>query len=346
MKNQGRVKKSYLLLLSSVLLSLLIMFAINGCVRPYDFSIAVIADPHCAGGQEHWDRLDSAVKWINENKTGKKIGLVVIVGDMAWGGNNLSIMKQKLDGLTAPYLPVIGDNEINGGDEVIFNTVFSSHFDSLAAIFADSWDKAPIPVQDPQTNQNLYLQNYSLDFNGLHIICNDWNTRSGTPPLGTEQAELFDFDGGTWQWFKQDMENSIGENQNNILAFSHHPMHVSPIYPLINADLAAFSTKDFKTITSFTLPFKDYFYANYAGHYHVPWQQDIVAGGYKLYVVRALHQQQQLENTSLLKEPTLELINVTKQGSGFTYQNLLVLLNQKGTELILDDAASNSEAGN
>jgi hypothetical protein len=346
MKNHRRVRQSYLLLVSSVLMCLLIMLVASGCKKPSDFSIAVIADPHCTSSQEHWDRLDSAVNWINENKTAKKIELVVIVGDMAWGGNNLSVIRGKLDGLTAPYLPVIGDNEVNAGDEVTFNTVFSSHFNDLATLFAGSWDKAPIPVQDPRTDQGLYLQNYSFDYKGLHIICTDWGTRNPGPGLGSEQAELYDFEGGTWPWFKQDMENSPTENQNNILVFSHHPMHVSPVYPLIQADLGAFSVSDFKTITSFTLPFKDYFYANYAGHYHIPWYQDVTSGGYKLYVVRSLHQQQQLENSSLLLEPTLELINVTKQGSAFTYQNLLVFLNKAATELILDDVTSYSGAIN
>jgi hypothetical protein len=159
MKKKGRVKPLFLVLLSSILLSLLIILAANGCVPTYDFSVAVIADPHCTGSQEHWDRLDSAVSWINENKTAKKIELVVLVGDIAWGGNNLSNIRQRLDGLTTPYLPVIGDNEINSGDETTFNNAFSSHFDGLAALFGSSWDKSPIPVQDPRTNDYLYLQN-------------------------------------------------------------------------------------------------------------------------------------------------------------------------------------------
>ena len=344
MKNKGRVKPLFLVLLSSILLSFLIILAANGCVPTYDFSIVVIADPHCTGSQEHWDRLDSAVNWINANKTAKKIELVVIVGDIAWGGNNLSVARQKLDGLTTPYLPVIGDNEVNDGDEVTFNTVFSSHFDSLAALFGSSWDKSPIPVQDPRTNEYLYLQNYSFDYKGLHIICTDWGTRNPGPGLESEQAELFDFEGGTWPWFKQDIESSIGDIKNNILVFSHHPMHVSPAYPLIKSDLGAFSVNDFKTITSFTLEFQDYYYANYAGHYHIPWNQDIKEGGYKLYVVRSLHQPQQLVNTQILIEPTVELINVTRQESGFSYKNLLVFLNQKGKELILDDNQNNQEA--
>jgi hypothetical protein len=344
MKNYTRVKPFSLAALSIVLMALFAFAAINGCVPAYDFSIAVIADPHCTGGQEHWDRLDSAVNWVNENKDAKKIELVVLVGDMAWGGSYLSNIRQRLEGLTMPYLPVIGDNEVNAGDEATFNTVFSSHFDYLASLFGDSWAKSPVPVLDPRTGQHLYLQNYSFDYKGLHIMCTDWGTRNPGPGLESEQAELFDFEGGTWPWFKQDMESSIGEAQNNILVFSHHPMHVSPVYPLIRADLGAFSVNDFKTITNFTLPFKDYFYANYAGHYHVPWYQDVSQGGYKLYVVRSLHQPSQLANTQMLEEPTLELINVTRKGSVFSYKNLLAFLNQTGKELILEDNRINDKA--
>jgi hypothetical protein len=344
MKNYARVKPFSLVVLLVVFVSLLMIPAMNGCVPSYDFSVAVIADPHCAGDQEHLGRLDSAINWINENKGAKKIELVVLVGDIAWGGNNLSDIRQRLDGLTMPYLPVIGDNEVNDGDEITFNNVFSSHFDDLASLLGDSWLKSPVPVLDPRTDQYLYLQNYSFDYKGLHIMCTDWGTRNPGPGLESEQAELFDFEGGTWPWFKQDLQSSIGDNINNTLVFSHHPMHVSPVYPLIRTDLGAFSVNDFKAITNFTLPFKDYFYANYAGHYHVPWYQDVREGGYKVYVVRALHQPSQLANTKILEEPTIELINVTKQGNGFSYKNLLVFLTQKGKELILEDSRINQEA--
>ncbi|HEY9161508.1 MAG TPA: metallophosphoesterase [Desulfomonilia bacterium] len=329
---------SFSVFLLVIILPFLLMLTVVSCKPTCDFSIAVIADPHCSGSLEHWDRMDKAISWINENRAAEKIDLVVIVGDMAWGGNNLSIMKGKLDGLAAPYIPVIGDNEIHGGDEAVFDDVFSSQFDKLALLFADSWNKAPAHVMNPQTDKEMYLENYSFDYKGLHIVCADWNTRNNDGGvLEPEQAELYDFEGGTWPWFKEDILASTGRDKESILVFSHHPMHVSPVYPLTKMDLGAFSYEDFKTITSFTLPLKDYIYASYAGHYHVPMQQDLREGGYKVYVTRALHQPRQLEGGNLLKEPTIKLINVTKKDGGFTYRNQLVFTDQGGQALVLDE---------
>ncbi len=48
--------------------------------------------------------------------------------------------------------------------------------------------KAPVPVVNPQTGKDLYLQNYSFDYKGLHIICSDWSTRTEEGLLEPEQA--------------------------------------------------------------------------------------------------------------------------------------------------------------
>jgi hypothetical protein len=337
MKNPNRAKRLSVFFLV-IILPFILMISVVSCKETHDFSIAVIADPHCTGSLEHWDRMDNAIAWINGNRTAKKIDMVVIVGDMAWGGSNLLAMKGKLDGLAVPYLPVIGDNEIHGGDEAVFDNVFSTQFHNLASVFADSWNKAPTPVINPQTAKELYLQNYSFDYKGLHIICADWNTRKEEGGLlETEQAELYDFEGGTWPWFTEDILSSTGTDKENILIFSHHPMHVSPAYPLTKMDLGAFSYQDFKTITAFTLPLKDYISASYAGHYHVPMQHDVREGGYKVYVTRSLHQPRQLEDGNLLEEPTIKLINVTKKDGGFTFKNQLVYVGQAGSALVLDD---------
>ncbi len=336
MRNLNRARSISAILLITVLPLLLMLSAVS-CKETHDFSIAVIADPHCTNNQEHWDRMDKAIAWINDNRAAKKIDMVVIVGDMAWGGNNLLVMKGKLDGLAVPYLPVIGDNEIHGGDEAVFDDVFSTQFDTLASIFPDSWSKAPAHVINPHTGKEMYLENYSFDYKGLHIICADWSTRTEEGLLETEQAELYDFEGGTWPWFKEDILNWTGTDKESILVFSHHPMHVSPAYPLTKMDLGAFSYEDFKIITSFTLPLKDYISASYAGHYHVPMQHDVREGGYKVYVTRALHQPRQLEEGNLLKEPTIKLINVKKNDGGFTYKNQLVYVGQAGNALVLDD---------
>jgi hypothetical protein len=338
MKNQIYKTLSRHILLSSVFL--LALVAAAGCIRPCDFSIAVIADPHCGGGQDQWDRIDLAIKWINDNKTDRKIDMVVIVGDIAWGGDNLAKIKSKFDGLSIPYMPVMGDNELHAGDEITFDSVFSNNFDELALMYGESWNKAPVPVIEPQTGKSLFLQNYSFDHKGLHIMCTDWCTRKLDGLLEGEQAELFDFDGGTWSWFKNDFESSVGDIKNNILVFSHHPLHVSPAYPLSRIDLGAFCYDDFKTITDFTLPFQDYIFASYGGHYHVPFYQTVREGGYNVYAVRSLHQMSQLKDTSLFEEPTIKLINVTKNGDTFDFQNLLVYLNQKGKALIFEDELS------
>ena len=91
-------------------------FVMTGCPpsEPPIFSFAVFADPHVYGGpsSENAQRLSRCVEWVNTHKDDedKLIELVFIVGDI---GGNFSTAKDILDGLTVPYLPIIGDNDVH-----------------------------------------------------------------------------------------------------------------------------------------------------------------------------------------------------------------------------------------
>ena len=83
------------------------------------FSFAIIADPHIDGNVNNKAKLISAVDWIISNKDNNDIELVFVVGDIAWGGyrsdRNLRtarVILYRLNPAGIPYIPVIGDNEI------------------------------------------------------------------------------------------------------------------------------------------------------------------------------------------------------------------------------------------
>jgi hypothetical protein len=238
----------------------LMILAIGSLASAEDFAFMVIADPHIDGTAAHATRLQSCINWINANKTTKKIELVFVVGDIGWSGR-LSEAKTLLDGLTVPYIPLMGDNEFQAGSEVEFNNVFSPQYAYLAGILTN-WQKASVPVWNPQISAESYLQNFSFDHHACHFICADFAARY----TGTETAELHNFTGGTWPWFKNDVINCQKTKTENIVSLSHHGMFINPYL---------FNSSQMSTITAFTGGYKSYLHANYSGHVHLNWTQGV-----------------------------------------------------------------------
>ncbi len=279
------------------------------------FSFGVIADPHVYGGptSENAVKLAAVVDWINTNKDQDiyRLELIVVVGDLG-GGSGLATAKDILDGLTIPYVPLIGDNETHG-DEELFDTTFAPQYAALAGIL-EGWSKEPTPVWNPEWEKDSWFQNFSFDYQGLHFTAADWATRGGTGWEG-EQADLHDFSGGTWPFFTNDIETCQKESQENIVMLSHHPMHVTPIIP--DVEVASFSTDEVDTIEAFTAVHGDHVYADMAGHYHVDWTEDRPDGQYELYVTAAIH----------LGVKNLRVVKVFNEtGTAFSYEHLRVVV--------------------
>ncbi len=274
------------------------------------FSFVIIADPHITGDAdtENALRLVDCVEWINTNEREKSIEMVVIVGDISWG-NGLPTARSILDQLAVPYLPIIGDNVIQNGNESAFETTFSSQFTYLATIF-DNWQKASLPVWNPELDSYSYFQNFSFDYKGIHFMGIDWCSRTIGGMAG-EQADLHDFSGGTWPWFTQNLRGADKLIKENIVMFTHHPMHVNPVIPI---EYAAFSPEEDAIIETFTAEHGDNVYADFAGHYHIEWSEWRALGQYHLYVTKAAHTSHNM----------LKLINVSSNGNIFSFQQELI----------------------
>ena len=286
---------------------------LSGCPLPADplYSFAVIADPHLYGDAEYEARIIATVDWINANAVEKEIELVFLVGDIAWGsGGQIDRAKEILDGLTVPYVPIVGDNELHGS-EVAFNDVFGPHYDELA-LELTNWQKNTTPVWNPDIGADSYFQNFSFDHKGNHFMGIDWCSRIMEGWVG-EQADRHDFEGGTWPWFTDQIATCPKPYKENIIMLSHHPMHVAPVLPV---EVAAFSVEENMLIETFTAGYGDYVYANLAGHYHVWWQEQRVVGQFDLYVTAATH----------IGENNLKLVRVYTEEDTFTYTHEQVII--------------------
>jgi hypothetical protein len=299
-------------MLTSVLcISIVIhLLALTGCPPPpppnHLFAYSVIADPHVYGGRQSDNaiKLSDCVDWINANRDDKRIELVFIVGDIGWG-SGMTTAKNILDSLTIPYIPVIGDNEIQSGDETVFHTTYAPQYSYLATVL-DNWKKAPAPVWNPEIEEYSYFQNFSFDYRDIHFAGLDWNARVIDVLLG-ELADLHNFSGGTFPWFMDDITTCQKSFAENVIMLTHHPMHTFP---------AAFSTEEDERIETFTQTYGNYVYANFAGHYHISLHETRAVGQYELYITEAT--QFGLNN--------LGLVRVYNDGTAFSYHYENVIL--------------------
>jgi hypothetical protein len=280
------------------------------------FSFAVIADPHVSGSPEHKAKFETAVNWIISNRESKDIELTFVLGDIAWGGTkgnrNLATAKKILDRLTdneITYIPVIGDNEVQSGCEKEFQEVFGPHFKRLSGILGN-WRKASIPVD------GKYLQNFSFDYKGCHFVCPDFVSRKA----GDEGGELHDFAGGSWRWFKNDIEQCPKPKNENIVIMTHIGMfHTGFDF----ADKFVFSESEMDKVKGFLGNYKDNVDSNYAGHLHLNWYVPVWSGLFvPLYHVRVTDETWSELQWPESQEPglTVRWVRVDNSGPKISYR--------------------------
>ena len=324
-----RIFIPFLLLLSSII------SIISGSSLDESFSIALMADIHYHNDSIQVDclkRLVDAVSWINSNRIKENIQLVGVLGDIAWDADiYVQNAKDALDKLEIPYVPIIGNNVIcvwkEGERE--FNRIFGPQYEYLAKIL-EGWEKAQLPVLDPETNKQLYLQNFAFNFHGLRIICSDWNARKkkDDPLMIKHHAHMYDFKGGSWEFFQRQIVQEAerkGKKANNILMWAHHPLHISPLYPLIKMNLMAFTPELFKIIANFIYQYREHLGLDFAGHYHYPWHEYVPEGGYGIYILKSLKPLFTWETIAFYK-PTIGILRVIPQNEKFTYKYKHVLI--------------------
>jgi hypothetical protein len=284
------------------------------------FSFAIIADPHIDGNMDNKAKLISAVDWLISNKEKKDIELVFIVGDIAWGGyrsnRNLKIVRAIFDRLNnagIPYIPVIGDNEIQRRCEKEFDVIFKKQYQYLGKIL-EHWRKAPTPVNE------MYLQNFSFDYKGCHFVSCDFNSRE----KNNEGGELHNFTGGSWPWFKKDIETCPKTKKESIVIITHIGMFRTGFAA---ADEYLFSQDEMDRIKGFLYDYREYVDSNYAGHIHQNWNSVVWSGLFtKIYHVRITdepwHGQQWPEAND--KGITIRLVQVNSDGNEVSYIQQLV----------------------
>lgn len=298
---------------------LLALLPLGGCVEPVDeppddptpgesehiFSFAVLADPHVTSVGDNLDRLQTAIDWVEEEAPARRIELVLVVGDIAWG-DGMEPARDAMDGLSVPYVPLIGDNEIQVGMEQDFDLVFGPRLAGLEPSF-DGFERAELPVWNPEHEQDSWFQNLTFEHKGVTFVGLDWAHRT-TGSLVGESAELYDFEGGTWQHFLRWLEAlpDDGPKEDVVLA-SHHPMHWSP---------GAFSSDEMDRIVAVTGPLTDRVFANFAGHYHFDAMELSPDGSYEVVVTDATWDD----------EITVRLVEVWSDGEWFEYRQEVLRL--------------------
>ncbi len=242
----------------------------------YAFSIAILADPHISGNEEHTARLEEAIAWINDHAEERHIELVPVLGDVGWGAG-LQTAKATLDGLTIPYLPIIGDNEIQYGDEENFATVFSPQMSWLSDNTED-FSYGGLSVWNPEESKESYFTNFAFTHKGVRMIALDWSSRlPSSEGIWTEFGYLHDFEGGSFPFLESELQQLSAQRINSTLFLTHIPMSVG-----------SFNADQMGSFEEILAPYTDLVYANFAGHLHVNVEEENLDRGYDLFVSDAV----------------------------------------------------------
>ena len=227
-------------------------------VGPFEprFTFAILADPHVSDASENLDRLDQAVAWIADNAEIEDIQLTLILGDIAWS-EGFPYADESLSALPMPWVPILGDNEIQFGGEQTYDDTYSDQYAALATQL-DHFTRGETPIDNPEYGQPSWFQNLSFDFGEVHFVGLDWCTRH-IGGLEGEAADLHDFSGGTLRWLESDLQSLSDGPDERVIFASHHPMHLSP---------GGFDLTEVDTVDTLLSSWDDAIYANFAGHYH------------------------------------------------------------------------------
>jgi hypothetical protein len=186
------------------------------------FAFVVLADPHVVAEGDRTERLRDALAWIEANKEGRDLELVLLAGDLAWAdgfGPFLSAMED----LTLPWVPITGDNEVQSGFEQAYDEAFTGQYAALAATL-EGWSRLPTPVHHPDIGADAWLQCFSFRWRGVTFVGVDLSARVIDPLLG-EFADLHDFPGGTLPFLADRLAELPADGpREDVVVLTHNPM--------------------------------------------------------------------------------------------------------------------------
>ena len=267
----------------------------------YRFSFVHITDVHIGEGYSDYGTLGyykdtmpatdnskpvlsliKAVQWINENYLAKNIKFVIVSGDLTGKAQHSEFNKFKeiMSQLEIPYVPMIGNHDVwqyvrYGFEEeyatgdTVMNDIFKDVFEKAQSFF-ENWNDGTrlTPTLDPETNHEHYFQNYSFEYDGFKFYALDFNpryhVRKEEPGIGPE-AQIHDFEGGTFQWLKSELAQQPKHKENTIL-MAHHPLTDNILYILSGF---VFEYDEYDKLTKMLIPYSSNIALYLAGHVHI-----------------------------------------------------------------------------
>ncbi|MCB9663565.1 MAG: metallophosphoesterase, partial [Alphaproteobacteria bacterium] len=239
------------------------------------FTFVVVADPHVYDDGEHTRRLEEALTWIEAQREALAVDFVLVAGDVAWKKGHDPALAA-FDTLPIPWVPVIGDNEIQYGEEALYAEKFSPHLAGLADRLED-WRLSDVTVTLPETGEPATLLNWRFRHRGVTFLGLDWGTRIKLPILG-ENAALHDVEGGTWRFFEEELAAVPEGLDERVIVLTHHPMLVIP---------GGFTAVEGGRIAELTRAREDVVAMNLGGHFHLDFDQPAADAGYDVVLTDA-----------------------------------------------------------
>lgn len=146
-------------------------------------------------------------------------------------------------------------------------------------------------------------------------MCPDFNPRVA----GVGSGELHDFPGGSWPWFKNDIEVCPKAKKENIVIMTHIGMFRTGFE---FADQHLFSEVQMNEIKQFLQNYREYVDSNYAGHIHQNWNMVVWSGFFlPIYYVRVTdetwYDTEWPESND--QELTVRVVQVNSDGSPIIY---------------------------